>query len=309
MMGYSFRNLGDYENAEKSFEQYIKLIPDDPNPYDSYAELKMRMGKYGESIESYYKALKVNSKFTASHLGIAANLNFLDKHQDAREQLRDLYDITHAENERLLALFGIAISYIDEGKLEDGIKTFEKRIKKSKMTNDYTSVVSDSRLISYIYLELNKPDEAEEVYNNSMSLIEDSDYNQDIKDNAKREAPYFMVQLALARNDLPTAQVELGKYKKTAKEYASILRNRVVHELAGIIALHEKKYEEAVKELELGREQSADNLYRTALAYEGLSDTAKAIEMFDRSAHFNGLNDFNYSLIRKKALKKLSELK
>ena len=28
--------------SEKAFEKYIELIPDDPNPYDSYAELLMQ---------------------------------------------------------------------------------------------------------------------------------------------------------------------------------------------------------------------------------------------------------------------------
>ncbi len=309
MLGYSHRNLGDFKRAEKSFEQYIKLIPDDPNPYDSYGELKMRMGKYGESIESYYKALKVNPKFTASHLGIAANLNFLDKHQEARDQLQELFHLSNTDNDRQMALFGIAVSYIDEGKLTNGIKTFEKRIKMSEMIRDIPSIVSDSRLIAYVLLEMNLPDKAEEKYNNAMSRITESDYTPDIKDNTTREIPYFMVQLALARNDILTAKTEQERYKEMAKEYASILRTRVVHEIAGIIALYEKNYNEAVKELELGREQSAYNLYRTALAYEGLGDTAKAIEKFKQTAYFNSLNDFNYSLIRKKAIDKYNELK
>ncbi|MFH2036204.1 MAG: tetratricopeptide repeat protein [Candidatus Zixiibacteriota bacterium] len=309
MMGYSYRNINDYENSEKAFEQYIELIPDDPNPYDSYGELKMRMGKYGESIESYYKALKLSPKFTASHLGIAANLNFLGKHKEARDQLQELYDLADTDDERKTALFGMAVSFVDEGKLKAGIEVFNRRMELSQKTDDLNNLVGDLRLIAYICLELKQPDKAEESYEKSIKVINESNYAQDIKDNSNREIHYFKVQLALVRNDLPTAMVELEEYRKVAKEFASIVRTRMMHELNGMVALYEMKYEEAIKEFELGREQSARNLYRTGLAYEGLGDKAKAIDFFDRAAHFNSTSDINYAFIRIKALEKLKELK
>src|SRR6185295_20062327 len=51
MLGYAYRQAGDYANAEQAFKKYIELIPNDPNPYDSYAELLLKMGKFPESIE------------------------------------------------------------------------------------------------------------------------------------------------------------------------------------------------------------------------------------------------------------------
>jgi tetratricopeptide (TPR) repeat protein len=38
-LGYAYRPLEKYADAEQAFRKYIELIPDDPNPYDSYAEL------------------------------------------------------------------------------------------------------------------------------------------------------------------------------------------------------------------------------------------------------------------------------
>src|SRR6185503_15511079 len=38
-MGYAQRFLGQYADAERSIKKYIELITNDPNPYDSYAEL------------------------------------------------------------------------------------------------------------------------------------------------------------------------------------------------------------------------------------------------------------------------------
>lgn len=45
ILGYTYRQQGDYTNAEQAFKKYIELIPGDPNPYDSYAELLLKMGE------------------------------------------------------------------------------------------------------------------------------------------------------------------------------------------------------------------------------------------------------------------------
>jgi len=142
-LGYAYRFLGDYENAEKAFQKYIKLIPDDPNPYDSYADLLMKMGKYGESIESYYKALKLDETFAASHIGIAANLNYLDKYEDARDQLRELYDLAADDGLRRNALLAIAVSYVDEGKLEQAIETIDEAYILAEGAGDAAAMAND----------------------------------------------------------------------------------------------------------------------------------------------------------------------
>ena len=51
-LGYAYRFLEKFPEAEDAFKKYTQLIPDDPNPYDSYAELLMKMGRFDESIKS-----------------------------------------------------------------------------------------------------------------------------------------------------------------------------------------------------------------------------------------------------------------
>ena len=79
MLGYSNRNLENYDEAEKAFKKYIELIPDDPNPYDSYAEMLSKQGRYEEAITQYEKALAIDPNFFPSHMGIANNLIYLNK--------------------------------------------------------------------------------------------------------------------------------------------------------------------------------------------------------------------------------------
>src|SRR5215472_15192940 len=65
LLGYAYRQNADYPNSEGAFKKYIELIPNDPNPYDSYAELLLREGKFDESIAQYRKALSIDPHFNA----------------------------------------------------------------------------------------------------------------------------------------------------------------------------------------------------------------------------------------------------
>ena len=84
LLGYAYRSLEQYDSAEAAFKKYIELIPGDPNPYDSYAELLLKMGRFDESIAQYRKALEHDSNFVASKVGIATNLMYQGKHRRAR---------------------------------------------------------------------------------------------------------------------------------------------------------------------------------------------------------------------------------
>src|ERR1043165_3017020 len=50
ILGYAYRQDENYTEAENAFKKYIELIPNDPNPYDSYAELLLKMGRFDEAI-------------------------------------------------------------------------------------------------------------------------------------------------------------------------------------------------------------------------------------------------------------------
>jgi len=59
-----------------------------PNPYDSYAELLLKTGRFDEAIAQYRKALSIDSKFISSFNGIAAALMYEGKHDDALTEIQ-----------------------------------------------------------------------------------------------------------------------------------------------------------------------------------------------------------------------------
>jgi tetratricopeptide (TPR) repeat protein len=97
LLGYSYRERGDYTNAALSFKKYTELIPDSPDPYDGYAELLLKMGKFEESIAQYRKALAINPKFESSRYGISADEMYLGRPEAAQAILQEM--AAKAENE------------------------------------------------------------------------------------------------------------------------------------------------------------------------------------------------------------------
>src|ERR1700680_1082606 len=109
ILGYAYRTETDYASAEQAFKKYVELIPNDPNPYDSYAELLLKMGRFDESIAQYRKALSIDPHFVPSHVGISADLTYMGKPEDAEAELGKMVDQARNDGELRTAFFGLAV--------------------------------------------------------------------------------------------------------------------------------------------------------------------------------------------------------
>src|SRR5262249_6730743 len=125
-LGYAYRAVDDNANAEVTFKRQIELIPNDPNPYDSYAELLMKMGRFEESIKSYEKALGVDKNFVASYVGIGNDYMFMGKGADARASFGRLTAAARNDGERRQALFWTSVSYLHEGAFDKALAEVRK---------------------------------------------------------------------------------------------------------------------------------------------------------------------------------------
>ncbi len=307
-MGYAYRFLEHYTDAEKAFKKYISLIPDDPNPYDSYAELLMKTGKYNASIDNYKKALAVDSSFVASHIGIATNLNFKNNHKEAREQLMQLQLIARDTGERRAAHFATAVSFADEGKLDKALNELKKQYIIAFNLDDANAMSGDLITMGNILLEMGKADKAEQKFENALKVIASSNLSKEVKKNAQRIHLYNTGRVALIGREMPEAEAKASKFLKAAEDINNVFQIRLAHELLGMIALDEKNYSKAIEEFEKANLQNPYNLYRISKTYAGQGDREKSREYLLKTAKFNSLNDLNYAFIRSKVQTELETM-
>ena len=309
ILGYAYRQNGDYANAEQAFKKYIELIPNDPNPYDSYAELLLKMGKYDESIEQYRKALSVDNNFLASHSGIAAALMYQGKPAESAAELQKVTEKARNDGERRTALFGLTVLAVDGSKMNDALAQVDKQYALGEKTKDVPAMAGDLQLKGNILVEAGKPDDARAQFEQALKLTEGSNLSQQIKDNAKLVHHQNLGRVALEKKDFAGAKTHAEAFLKGAEASGNPLQVRQAHGLAGLIALQEKKYDQAIAELEKGNQQDPSLLYRACLAHEAKGDHAKAKELCTGAAGFNSLPQINYAFVRTKAKKMAEKIK
>jgi len=299
-LGYAYRFTGKPADAEKTFKKYIELIPDDPNPYDSYAELLMETGRFDESIKSYEKALAVDPKFIASYIGIGNNQVFLGRGADARKTYAKLYQGARTDGERRQALVWTAESYSHEAAWDKALAELEKMRAISTRANDLATVAQDDNFMANILLEAGRPDEATKKLASQLQTVDRAALPAENKDTARRNVLYDEARVALAKGDLATARAKAAAYGTKVAVKQNPFEVRRHHEVLGLIALAEKKYAVAAAELAKGNQRDPRVLYAAALALQGAGDGKAAHAMALRAANFNSLS-LTYGYVRAKS--------
>jgi tetratricopeptide (TPR) repeat protein len=303
VLGYAYRQQGDYAGAEQAFKKYIQLIPSDPNPYDSYAELLLKMGRFDDSLAQYHKALAIDPNFVPSHFGIAADQMYLDKPQEAMAELQKMADQARNDGELRTAFFGMAVVAADTGKMDKALQAMDKEYAVAEKKNDVASMAADLQAKGNIYAEMPNYEEATRQFERSLRIIQASSLSQDIKDNANLLHEYNLAGIAIAKKNYPAASGHAAEFRKGAEAGKNQLQIEQAHELNGRIALAQKDNDKAIAELQQANLQDPRNLYRLSLAYGGKDDTAKAQEFLAKAAGFNSLPQLNYAFVRVKARK------
>ncbi len=296
--GYAYRFLGNYTQSEIAFKKYIDLIPDDPNPLDSYAELLMKIGKFAESIEQYRKALSIDPNFVASHLGIATNLNFLESHDQAIAQLQQLLEMARNDGEKRAAIFAMSVSYSDQGDFSAALDKLDQQYNLALNIGDANNMAGDLVAMGNIYLEMNSPDSALAKFEAAVDIVEKSDLTDQVKENTRRLYYYNAARAAIARNDLTIATALSQQFMAKVIKIENPFQIKLAYELEGMIALKDQRFADARSSLLKSNLQNPYNIYRLALAYQGLGEADEAAEQFRAAKEFNGLNNLNYAFVR-----------
>jgi tetratricopeptide (TPR) repeat protein len=289
-LGYAYRFQGKYPEAEKAFQRYSELLPDDPDPHDSYAELLMRMGRFDDSIAKYRKALSVDPHFQSAYIGIANNNVFQGKGDDARKALKEGMAKARTDGEKRALLFWTSETYTHEGKWAEAQKAVEEEKKIADAAGDYVSASQDVTLMGNIALAAGKPADAAARFDESLKLLAKAKVADEVKANAQRNNLFNQGRVALKKGDLEGARALSAKYSTAVAVKKIPFEEWQAHELAGMVALHSKDYDAALKELAQASNQNPRVIYLTGLAYQGKGDSTKAAESFKAAADWNQLN-------------------
>ena len=212
-------------------------------------------------------------------------------------------DQARNDGELRTALFGMAVVASDSGKLDSAVQAMDKEYAVAEKKNDVAAMAADLQAKGNIIAEMAKYDVAAQQFDRSLQMVESSSLSQEIKDNAKLLHHYNLCALAIGKKDYAAAKTHAEEYRQGAEASKNPAQLKLAHELAGRIALAQKNYDDAIKELEQANQQDPRNLYRLGQAYQAKGDKESAQKFFAEAAGFNSLPALNYAFVRAKAQK------
>lgn len=301
-LGYSYRFLGKLDEAERSFTQYTKVLPEDPNPWDSLAELQLKRGRFDEAIANYRKALSVRPDFFNSNLGIATCLDLQGKGSAARAELDGMHSRAKDDGQRRVALFGKTVSYAHEGNLAAAQAEMEKQLAIAKKNEDALAQGGDHVAMGNIALAAGDTAAAAKHYAEALEVVTSApDVAEANKANTRRFAIFNRAKVALAKGDLAAAKKESQALTAAVADAGNPFQTRLSHEIAGRIALAEKRWDAAIAELGQANQLDPYVRLRLAEAHAGKgapADRAEAKELATDARNDNTLTNLNFALVR-----------
>ena len=304
MIGYANLNMGKYADAETAFKNYIRLIPKNPNPYDSYAELLMKMGKFDESIAQYNKALAADPAFFNSYRGIGNNYVYKGDYVKAREAYQQMYDKAPDGGGRDQALESMMNSYISEGQIDKAMELGERRRQMAEKDGDTQALVGIVTANGIMLLEAGRTDDAAKQFELADKLREDKSLPAAVRENMRFGKMMAQARLLIARDRFDEARTQLGEMRQYVDMRKNPNQERAYHQVAGILELKQKNYPKALDAFAKADPNDPYVWYYQAVAYEGAGDPKKATELYSKVAEWNQLDATGYSIVRPRAVAK-----
>ena len=305
-IGYSNMALEKYADAEAAFKNYIKLIPNNPNPYDSYAELLMKIGKYDESIKQYNMALAKDPTFIASYRGMGNDYAYKGDYAKSRATYQMMYDKATNDGNRDQALSSTMNAWIAEGNIEKAMEVNDQRIALAEKIGDVQTMWNLHNLAGFINVEAGNLDAAAEHFEMAAKLASDSSLAAATLGNRKFNAGLQRSRYLAARGRFDEARSELDSARNVLAT-RNVNQERNLNQAAGYLELMQKNYAKAGEFFAKANPNDPFVWYYRAVASEGAGDTKSAAELYRKIAGWNGLDTTGYALVRSRAVAMLKK--
>ena len=273
-----------FAKAFAAMDRYVAMLPNEPNPQDSYGELKRMSGDFDSALAHYHAALKIDPDFVTSQLGLGDTYALMGNQEQARAEYDKAIRYAHNEADRLNYGMQKAMTYVREGNFTEADKQYqeiaetahakEQDLQEAQALRHMAEYQADDN-IALKHLKL-----AEESLSHR-STISPSDRDEELS----RILRYRALHAARAGN-----QQLANKTLQQLETLANGSRNRVIQSsyqgAAGTLLMDQKKYEEAIAHLE----EDQDNPFTMELLVQAYYETMQTDKLHELEARLRGTN-------------------
>src|ERR1700685_4002772 len=116
----------EFAKAFAAMDRYVALLPNEPNPHDSYGELLRMAGNFEGSLQHYRAALKIDPDFVTSQVGLGDTYALMGNQEQARIEYDKAIRQAHNEADRLAYSMQKAMTWVRNGNLAEADNTFRE---------------------------------------------------------------------------------------------------------------------------------------------------------------------------------------
>jgi len=247
-LGYLYSRLGDIDKALEYTARYIQLLPDQPNPHDSYGEMLRFAGRYPEALEQYRIALKIDPTFYISQKELGETYSLMGEEAQARREYEKAIQEAPSNGLKAEYLQMLALTYVRERKYAEADLAYSHAAGQAHAMKQWIWEARAHRVMA-----MYEPNHATAMKNLDQAnalLVRASRSVAPIElDEEKAQVLRVRVERALAYGDRSTAKRLVDKLEKMALSGSSINTQRTYHGAAGMLLVDEKRYSDATSHL------------------------------------------------------------
>jgi tetratricopeptide (TPR) repeat protein len=258
-LAYCHARSREFDKAFAIMERYVALLPKEPNPQDSYAEILRMAGSFDAALEHYRAALKIDPDFVYSQLGLADTYALKGDQARARTEYDKAIQEAKNEADRLDYSLQKAATWVRENNFAEADKAFATVDEKAHAQGFVLEEAQAHRMMSEYQTDdasaMKHLEAAEDALSHQAGVAQ-----SDREEERARILRYRAVRAAHAGN-----QELAGKTLKQLEMMAISSRSTVIqnsyHGAAGALLLGSHKFTDAIPHLE----EDADNPYSMEL--------------------------------------------
>jgi len=306
-LGYARRSNGDLGGAKDAFARYVEIIPNEANPYDSYAELLMEMGDYDESIANYRKALEFDPHFPSAFAGIAINESLKGNAEAAQAAAGEMMAAARTDAEKRRAMFQSVTAHLYAGNTEDAMAVAQQLFALAMEQGNPSAMGGISEYMGDIVVVTGDGAGALQHYETALEKRRQANLSEANKAQAERTYIFKAAIAAMVDGEHETFASRAAEYTEAAEARGTAFERRRVHELAGYLASVNGDHEASVAELAQANQFDPIVLYWQAVANKNVGNDVQAHTLANQAAHRNTLSA-NLPLFRSAAVSLLEDL-
>lgn len=281
---YCYARMGDFDKAFANIKHYTELVPNEPNPQDTFAEISRMAGRFEDALAHYRMSLKIDPSFHESQLGLGDTYALMGQEGRAREEYAKAI-ATGSPVQKVLWSLQSAATFVREGNLAGADNAFSA-VAAQAHEKDFANLESEAYRSMSLY-QLDGAASIRLLAKAEAVLKEDHKVPQSLLNEEMASVLRTRVERALQDNNRELAAAAFKQLEElAANNGADGLIETAMHAASGAKSMAEGNFADAVNHFEED-DSNAISMRSLIVAYEKNGQEGNARRLAAKLASLN----------------------